>query len=142
MKLRRLFWLFLWLCGLPAILRAQLPVLPGGVHHETAAPESARYEIIQAQTAVKWTFRLDRFTGQVAILVTNKEGSYVWQNNQMVGLPDLHANTKPRFQIFLSGLSARFSFLLDTDTGKSWTLVTLTDDAGKEAGFAWKPFAE
>ena len=117
-------------------------MIPGGVHHETVAPESARFQIIEAQTAVKWTFRLDRFTGQAAILVQDKDGNYVWQNNKMLGLPDLHANTKPRFQMFLSGLSAKFSFLLDTDTGKTWTLTTITDKDGKEADYAWKPFAE
>ena len=121
--------------------RTQLPVIPGGVHHETTTPDGARFAIIQAQTAAKWTFRLDRFTGQVAILVLDKDGNYVWQDNKMVDLPDLHASTKPRFQVFLSGLSAKFSFLLDTDTGKTWTLLTLTDNAGKEAGYAWKPFA-
>ncbi len=133
--------MMLSLLGAP-LLRAQLPMIPGGVHHETTAPETAHFQIIEAQTAVKWTFRVDRFTGQVAILVQDKDGNYVWQNNKMLGLPDLHANTKPRFQMFLSGLSAKFSFLLDTETGKTWALTTLTDKDGKEADYAWKPFAE
>ena len=139
----RCFWVLVWLCAAAVPLHAQIGgMIPGGVHHETASPEAAHFQILQAQTAAKWTFRLDRFTGQVAILVQNKEGNYIWQNNQMVDVPDLHANTRARFQLFLSGLSAKFSFLLDADTGKTWTLVTLTDKDGKEAGYAWKPFAE
>jgi hypothetical protein len=31
-----------------------------------------------------------------------------------------------RFQIFTSGLAAKFTFLLDNDTGKTWQLVKTT----------------
>ena len=118
--------------------RAQLPTLPGGTSHETAAPDGAHFQIIQAQTAAKWTFRLDRITGHVWILVQNKDGNYVWQMTKVDGLP---AAGGP-YQIFLSGLAAKFSFLIDTNTGKTWSLTTLTDNAGKEADYMWKPFAE
>ena len=51
-------------CGVAA--HAQIPNLPQGVHHETATPENARFQVVSAQTAAKWTFRLDRYTGQIA----------------------------------------------------------------------------
>ena len=124
-----------------ATARAQIPNIPQGVHHETTTPENARYQIVQAQTAVKWTFRLDRCTGQIGILVQNGDGAYVWQNTKVLNPPDTQGVGKPRFQIFLSGLSAKFSFLLDTETGKSWSLVTVTDKAGKETDYVWQPFA-
>lgn len=119
--------------------RAQINI-PQGVHHETATPENARYQIIQAQTAAKWTFRLDRYNGQLGILVQNKDGAYVWQNTKVVNPPDVPNANKPRFQAFLSGLSAKFCFLIDTETGKSWSLVTLTDKDGKETDYVWQPF--
>ena len=125
-----------WFVITPA--HAQLPALPSGTSHETAAPDGAHFQIIQAQTAAKWTFRLDRTTGHVWILVQNKDGAYVWQPTKVDGLPA----TGGPYQLFLSGLSAKFSFLLDTGTGKSWSLVTLTDKDGKESDYLWRPFAE
>ncbi len=134
--------LFLSVLFLAAPVRAQLPTLPGGTHHETATPDNAHFEIIQAQTAAKWTFRLDRWTGHVWILVQNNGGTYVWQPTKVDGLPDAKPGNLPQYQIFLSGLSAKFSFLIDTVSGKTWSLTTLTDKDGKEADYMWKPFAE
>ena len=37
-------------------------------HQTTTPPSDHRFEIIQSQLAAKWTFRLDRFTGQVSQL--------------------------------------------------------------------------
>ena len=133
--------LILSLAFCAAAARAQLPSIPQGVHHETTTPENARYQVVQAQTAVKWTFRLDRYTGQVGILTQNGEGAYLWQNSKVINLPDIQNAGKPRFQIFLSGLAAKFSFLLDTETGKCWSLFTVTDKAGKETDYVWQPFA-
>ena len=130
--------LFVWFVGAPA--RAQLPVMPGGTSHETA--EGGEYEIIQAQTAAKWTFRLDKMTGHVWILVQNKDGDYTWQVTKVDGLPDTKVNGPLHYQIFLSGLAAKFSFLIDTSSGKTWSLTTLTDKDGKETDYMWKPFTE
>ena len=142
MKTAALFFVFALLLAAP--VRAQLPTLPGGTSHETAAPEGGgHFEIIQAQTAAKWTFRLDRLTGHVWILVQNKEGNYVWQVTKVDGLPaDANRPVNGPYQIFLSGLSAKFSFLIDTFSGKTWSLTTITDKDGKEADYMWKPFAE
>lgn len=133
----------LW-CALfiAAPVRAQLPIIPGGTSHETAAPDGAHFQIIQAQTAAKWTFRLDRITGHVWILVQNKDGSYIWQVTKVDGLPDAKAGGGGPYQIFLSGLAAKFSFLIDTSSGRTWALTTLFDKDGKETDYMWKPFAE
>ncbi len=69
----------------------------------------------------------------------NKDGAYVWQPTKVDGLP---ATGGGPYQLFLSGLSAKLSFLIDTNTGKSWSLTTLTDKDGKESDYMWKPFAE
>ena len=141
MKTAAFFFVFAWWLAAP--VRAQLPTLPGGTSHETAAPDGAHFQIIQAQTAAKWTFRLDRFTGHVWILVQNKDGNYVWQATKVDGLPgDTARPGIGPYQIFLSGLSAKFSFLIDTSSGKTWSLTTITDKDGKETDYMWKPFAE
>lgn len=112
------------------------------VHNQTTPPPNARFEIVQAYTAAKWTFRLDRFTGQVWQLVRTHTGGNVWEIRRVVGPPKTPTDAHPHFQIFLSGLAAKHSFLIDTDSGRTWTLTTLTDDAGKEVENVWKPFEE
>ena len=112
------------------------------IHNQTTPPPNARFEIVQAQTAAKWTFRLDRFTGQVSQLVRTQSGSNAWQRTRIVNAPEITGIAHPHFQIFLSGLRATHSFLIDTDSGRAWTLTTLTDNTGKEVETVWDPFAE
>lgn len=52
---------------------------------------------------------------------------------------------RPHFQIFTSGIALRKTFLIDTDTGVTWMLVTgkqkLAD--GTEGEYrAWEPFGD
>ena len=109
---------FLLLLGLT--LRAQEP---SDIHQHTVAPSNARFEIVQSELAAKWTFRLDRFTGHVAQLTHNKDDDNVWEEMRVIGIPYVATPTRPRFQIFTSGLAARHTFLIDTDTGKTWVIV-------------------
>jgi hypothetical protein len=94
------------------------------VHQHSTAPPNARFEIVQSLLAAKWTFRLDRFTGHVAQLVRTKEDDNAWEEMEVTGLPTLHAPARPRFQIFTSGLAVKHTFLIDTDIGKTWVVVT------------------
>src|SRR5438094_879805 len=96
------------------------------VHQHSEAPQNARFEIVQSEIAAKWTFRLDRFTGHVAQLV-GTENDRAWKEMEVEELETLPpalgralgqtAPTRPRFQIFTSGLAAMHTFLIDTDTG-------------------------
>ena len=97
-------------------------------------PPGARYEVVQSPIAVRWTFRLDRFNGRVQQLVATKEGGMTWQPMAIHSPPALGVGTKPRFQIFMSGVVARTTLLLDTDLGNTWVLVK-TKDGGDE----WEP---
>jgi len=112
------------------------------IHNQTSPPPNAKFEIVQAQTAAKWAFRLNRFTGQVSQLVKTSKGNQSWENMRVIDAPKVSTNSYPHFQIFLSGLAAKYSFLIDTDSGKTWVLATLTDDASKETEFGWEPFEE
>lgn len=118
---------------------------PSDVHQHSTAPPNARFEIIQSELAAKWTFRLDRFTGRVAQLVRTKDDDNVWEEMQVIGLPQVRTQTRPHFQIFTSGLAARHTFLIDTDTGKTWVVVTgkkkRTDGTEYEVN-VWQPFEE
>jgi hypothetical protein len=114
-------------------------------HQRTAAPSNARFEIVQSELAAKWTFRLDRFTGHVAQLVKAKSGEDAWEAMEVIGLPHVSSPMRARFQIFASGLAAKFTFLIDTDTGKTWVLVSSkgNNPDGTEYDInTWEPFAE
>jgi len=92
-------------------------------HHQTSSPDDARYEITQSGVGVRWTFRLDRYSGMVDLMVSTTDDQLTWQPMPVLGLePDPKAN-KPRFVIFISGHGARYTFLMDIRTGDTWILT-------------------
>lgn len=97
------------------------------VHQATTTPEGARFQIVQSELAAKWTFILDRFTGRVFQLVTNESGDFVWQAMEVQGRDKTIRPIHARFQIFTSGVAARFTFLVDTNTGDTWQLTSTTE---------------
>ncbi len=118
---------------------------PSDVHQQTTPPVNARFEILQSELAAKWTFRLDRFTGHVAQLVKTKDDDSTWEDMQVIGLPPVNQPGRARFQLFTSGLAARYTFLIDTDTGKSWVVVTAKSKSADGSEYdvnRWVPFAE
>lgn len=129
-----------WLLSTP--IAAQQP---SDVHQQTTTPPNARFEIVQSELAAKWTFRLDRFTGRVAQLVKTKDDDNAWEETEVIGLPPIAAPSRPRFQLFTSGLAARYTFLIDTDTGKSWVVVSVKArrfDGTEYDVNRWVPFAD
>jgi hypothetical protein len=114
-------------------------------HQMTAVPSDARFEIIQSQLAAKWTFRLDRYTGNVYQLVRTQSDGLAWEQMPVQGLPKIGNPTKPRFILFTSGIAARHTFLMDSNTGKTWVLtsVEVPIAEGKTSTInVWKPFEE
>ena len=107
-------------------------------NQQTAPPPGARYEIVQATQTAKGTYRLDRFTGQVDQL-TSAGNSSKWTRMPMVRSPKVDGNV-PRFQILLSGISVKYQFLLDTQTGRTWEVVETSKERPNELG--WVPFEE
>ncbi|MDE0533948.1 MAG: hypothetical protein OXI01_21240 [Albidovulum sp.] len=113
------------------------------VHQSTTQPTDGRYEIVQSPVAAKWTFRLDRQRGNVDQLVETQDGALTWQSMFVLGLPDVSSARKARFTIFASGLAARFTFLIDNQTGQTWVLNSLSDaEDGSDRLVGWLPFPE
>ena len=115
------------------------------IHQQTAPPADARYEIVQSVLAARLTFRLDRFTGHIAQLVRTSSDENAWQEMDIVGLPSISAPGRTRFQIFTSGLAAKFTFPLDTSSGKTWVMVTgkrRRSDGTEYEENSWQPFTE
>ena len=92
-------------------------------NQSTSAPHDGRCEIIQLQLAARNTFRLDRFTGNIAQLISVAGGRMNWSYMTINGLPSIERPTRARFQIFTSGHAVRFTFLIDTDTGNTWVMT-------------------
>jgi hypothetical protein len=118
---------------------------PSDIHQHTVAPSNARFEIVQSELAAKWTFRLDRVTGHVAQLVHTKDDEPAWEEMRVIGIPYIPSPTRPRFQIFTSGVAARHTFMIDTDEVKTWVIVTnkgKNEDGTEYETSLWQPFAE
>ena len=104
-------------------------------HQSTTVPESARFEVVQSPLLAKLAFRLDRYTGETWQFVSTQDNSYAWQRIERIALPN---DTKPagkvNYQIFLSGIRAQISILMNTTTGASWYIA----EDPKEGVF-WSP---
>ena len=124
------------LVGLISVSPAESEV--SDIHQSTTTPLDARYEVVQSQLAAKWTFRLDRYTGRVSQLVKTQDDGKAWETMIVQGLPKVPTPTRPRFLIFTSGLAARHTFLMDSDTGQTWVLTSITIEDGEIT--VWKPF--
>lgn len=114
-------------------------------HQQTSSVPNGRFEIIQSELAVRWTFKLDRFNGRIWQLVLNKDDNNTWGEMLVLGIPKPSSPPHPHFQIFTSSLAVRFTLLIDTDTGKTWQVTT---DKGKNKDGTvyeityWSPFSE
>lgn len=106
----------------------------------SSAPSSqARYEIIQSTLAARWTFRLDRVCGNISQVVSSPSENMTYERMVVVGLPKCVLDGKIRYQIFTSGLAARHTYLLNTDTGKIWQIQSSKDKDGNDF-IAWIAF--
>lgn len=115
---------------------------PRPAHQQTTPPSTARYEIVQSPVAARWTFRLDRYSGHVSRLTTRTGDDLVWENMEILDPPAIANPVRPRLQIFTSGFAARYTFLLDTETGRTWQVVTDTrtsSDGAEYEAILWKP---
>jgi hypothetical protein len=94
---------------------------------------NGRYEIVQSPAGMRWTFLLDKQLGKVWIWVVTADGGNAWEpmTIQKPSTDENSVGSGNRFQISVSN-APRTTFLLDTMTGKSWQLETVTDDKGHE----------
>jgi len=132
------FWLVLIvvLCSLLAGQAQQDEPTP--IHSSTTIASTARYEIVQSTLAARWMFRLDRQTGSVYQIVKTKSDDIAWERMDVLQLPSA-ATSGIHYQLFLSGFAAKFTFLMNTDTGKTWQLQQNTDEKTKEVSYTWVP---
>lgn len=127
------------LFGVSSPLWAEETFTPPNV--QTLAPATSRYEIIQSQLALKWTFKIDKYCGYISQLVKTQDDDVTWEAMPVVHLPKCANDSRVHFQLFSSGLVVRHTFMLNVDTGRTWVLTTSKDEKqGDITG--WVPFTE
>ena len=94
----------------------------------TTLATKSRFEIVQSELAAKITLRVDKVCGVVSQMVTTDEGGNLWQYIPMENKPACTSDGRIRFQLFTSGMAARYTYLMNTDTGATWLLVTSSQD--------------
>ena len=94
----------------------------------TTLGANARYEIVQSELAAKVTLRVDRVCGNVYQMVATTGGDNLWQLIPMANKPTCPADGRIRYQLFSSGLSVRYTYLMNTDSGATWKLVADAQD--------------
>ena len=88
----------------------------------TTTPASGRYEIITSSIALRETYLLDKETGDTWQLVSGYSG-YKWeqiprQEHPHDIVPEHHKGAV--YQITLSGIAVKGSYLINTLTGATW----------------------
>lgn len=96
----------------------------------TTTPASGRYEIITSSISLSETYLLDKETGDTWQLVSGYRW-YVWEQIPRQEHPhDIvpeYAYGADVYQITLSGISVKGSYLINTLTGATWILSEDSD---------------
>jgi len=87
------------------------------------------WEFFISDIAVKYTFKVDKFTGNVYQFVQREDKTYTWQLiERETSNIDVQKQDSINYQLFSSGLGIRFTFLLNTNSGLTWKLVKDEND--------------
>jgi hypothetical protein len=108
-------------------------------HTSSTISDGARFEIVQSQLAAKWTFRLDRMCGLVHQLVSTKDGGEAWEFMSIEDHPVCKMDGKAHYQLFSSSLAAKFTFLMNTDSGRTWFIVSKKDQPDEHIWETFEP---
>ena len=97
-----------------------------------------RYEIIQSPLARRYTFKLDKYTGNVWQYVISIDNNMTWEFVPRAiddwgtlvpySITDEDVSKTVRYQLYIGGTAVRDMFLLDIETGKTWVLTNSSDD--------------
>lgn len=115
-------------------LAAAQEAKPG--HQKTSAPADVRFEFLQSEVAAKITLRLDKYSGTVSQMIQSKDGDrYFWQElPRRAHSLDRRVDGRVNYQLFTSGLAARFTYLMNVNTGATWQLIET-----QERDLVWAP---
>lgn len=89
---------------------------------KTSLSDTAKFEIIQNPLKAVFTFKLNKFTGDVTQLGVAANGSFTWNPIVVQNFTKIAKQTKPRFQLFMSGILLTNQLFMDSETGQTWSL--------------------
>ncbi len=94
--------------------------------------DGARYEIIQSEISVKVTIKLDKQSGKSWLLTSfsgEKPEFNAWDELKREAVTPAPNNSKRiNYQVFTSGHAVRHTYLININSGETWTLVNSVDD--------------
>lgn len=112
-----------WLLVLMVVISSSIYAQKTYESERTSAPEG-RYEIVQSSIRRSCTFKLDKYTGKVSMLVKTSDDRVVWQKMEREeSFFDTKEENKINYQIFMGSHAAADCFLVNVNTGKTWMLV-------------------
>ena len=88
-----------------------------------------RFKIVQSIIAARGTFKLDSFNGDVFQLVVDKDKNESWQLLDKTGYSYNNTQVQGRvnYDIFLSTIGMRFTYIINVNTGVTWQLFQDTN---------------
>jgi hypothetical protein len=96
---------------------------------QTSLSSQQRFEVIQSNLVRRLTFKLDKFTGDVFLMVKDSNDRTVWEKMVRQRHPQDRVSNRYRvnYQISLSELVAADTFLTNISTGATWQCVQAQD---------------
>ena len=92
-------------------------------HQYSSAPENSRFQIVQSELTVMLTFKVDKYTGSVFLLLKGKSG-LTWQlMDADVQVHDEKIPNQVNYQILASDNGIKSTFLINVNTGVTWQLT-------------------
>ncbi len=88
------------------------------------------WEIFLSSISLRITFKIDKYTGAVFELVQQYDKTLTWQFvGKDVRSTDVQKADTINYQLFTSGLGSGYTFLMNTNTGLTWKIVTIENGA-------------
>lgn len=84
-----------------------------------------RYQIVQSTISARGTYKVDTYAGKVYQLVVDGSNNETWELLKRIGndTNDKQVDGKQNYQIFLSSLAMKFTYLINVNTGATWQLM-------------------
>ena len=92
--------------------------------NQTTSLCGGRWEFFMSDIAIRLTFKIDKFTGEVRQLVQLEDKTPTWMLViKQYNFNNIHKKHSINYQLFSNGQGIRHTYLLNTNSGLTWQLV-------------------